>query len=112
MTRYDATMQHSIVARFAAWPARYVHPSTRARERRLGLHAGPVFIAAPSHRTVLRRPDVGPLTALRAPWRALVVAPARPATTGRPRPAAAMSWTSSDRGGGQHRPSLAPAWRA
>ena len=112
MTRYDAGMQHSIVARYAAWPARYVHPTTRARERRLGLGAGPVFTAAPSHRTVLRRPDVGPLTALRAPWRALVVAPARPVRSGRPKPVAAMSWTSSDRDGGPRRPSLAPAWRA
>jgi hypothetical protein len=112
MTRYDAGMQHSIVARNAAWPARYVHPSTRARERRLGLHSGPIYVAAPGRTTVLRRPDVGPLTALRAPWRSLVVAPHRPAVTGCPRPASVMSWTSSDRGGGPRRPSLAPAWRA
>ena len=112
MTRYDAQMQHSIVARHVAWPARYVHPTTRARERRLGLHAGASFTAAPSRRTVLRRPDVGPLTALRAPWRALVVAPARPIASGRPRPVATFSWTSSDRGGGPSRPSMAPAWRA
>jgi hypothetical protein len=112
VTRYDADMQHSIVARYAAWPARYVHPTTRARERRLGLGAGPVFISAPSRRTVLRRPDVGPLTALRAPWRSLVVAPARPVRSGRPKPVATMSWTSSDRDGGPRRPSLAPAWRA
>jgi hypothetical protein len=112
VTRYDAEMQHSIVARHAAWPARYVHPTAGARERRLGLHAGPVFTAAPGRRTVLRQPDVGPLTALRAPWRALVVAPARPAATGNPKPTGAMSWTTSDREGGPRRPSLAPAWRA
>lgn len=112
MTRYDADMQHSIVARYAAWPARYIHPTTRARERRLGLGAGPVFSAAPSRRTVLRRPDAGPLTALRAPWRALVVAPQRRVRSGRPGPAAVMSWTSSDRDGGPRRPSPAPAWRA
>ena len=53
-------MQHSIAARYAAWPARFVHPSHRARERRLGLRAGPAFTAAPARRTVLRRPDVGP----------------------------------------------------
>ncbi|HYO42063.1 MAG TPA: hypothetical protein VES19_02590 [Candidatus Limnocylindrales bacterium] len=105
-------MQHSIVARHAAWPARYVHPTTRARERRLGLAPGPVFTAAPNRRTVLRRPDIGPLTALRAPWRTLVVAPARPVRSGRPKPVATMSWTSSDRDGGPRRPSLAPAWRA
>lgn len=112
MTRYDADMQHSIGARHAAWPASYVQPTSRARERRLGLHAGPGFTAAPSGRTVLRRPDVGPLTALRAPWRSLVVAPARPSAIGRPRPATRMAWTSSDRSGGPRRPSLAPAWRA
>jgi len=105
-------MQHSIAARFAAWPARYVHPTTRARERRLGLHAGPGFTSAPSRRTVLRSTDVGPLTALRAPWRALVVAPSRPLRSGRPRPVEAMAWTSSDRVAGAHRPSPAPAWRA
>jgi hypothetical protein len=112
VTRYDADMQHSIVVRYAAWPARYVHPTAVARERRLGLGAGPAFTASPARRTVLRRPDVGPLTALRAPWRSLVVAPARPVRSGRPKPVAAMSWTSSDRDGGPRRPSLAPAWRA
>jgi hypothetical protein len=105
-------MQHSIVTRHAAWPARYVHPGPRVRERQLGLHGAHGFTAAPSHRTVLRRPSVGPLTELRAPWRALVIAPVRPALEGRPRPASAMSWTSSDRGGGPRRQSLAPAWRA
>lgn len=105
-------MQHSIGARHAAWPASYVHPTSRARERRLGLHAGPGFTAAPTERTVLRRPDVGPLNALRAPWHSLVVAPARPVASGRPRPSVGMSWTSSDRSRGPRRPSLAPAWRA
>ena len=70
-------MQHSIAARYAAWPARFVHPSARARERRLGLAPSPAFIAAPGRRTVLHRPDVGPLTALRAPWRALTIEPVR-----------------------------------
>ena len=105
-------MQHRIVPRFAAWPARYVVPASRARERRLGLHAGPVYSAAPSRRTVLRSPDAGPLTALRAPWRALVVAPSRRVRNGRPRPVEAMAWTSSDRVAGAHRPTPAPAWRA
>ena len=40
-------MQHSIAARYAAWPARFVHPSARARERRLGLSPSSAFIAAP-----------------------------------------------------------------
>ena len=57
-------MQHSIAAKYAARPAaRFVRPSARARERRLGLRPSPAFIAAPGARTVLRRPDVGPLTA-------------------------------------------------
>ncbi|HEY5434314.1 MAG TPA: hypothetical protein VIK13_03710 [Candidatus Limnocylindrales bacterium] len=105
-------MQHSIAARYAAWPARFSHPSARARERRLGLRPGTAFVAAPARRTVLRRPDVGPLTALRTPWRSLTVAPARPLRSGRPRHAAAMSWTSTHRAGGPHRSSVAPAWPA
>ncbi len=105
-------MQHSIAARFAAWPARYVHPSARARERRLGLHPASVFVAASARRTVLRRPDVGPLTALQAPWRALTVAPPRPLRSGRPRPATGMAWTRTHRAGGPHRSSVAPAWPA
>ena len=83
-------MQHSIAARYAAWPARFSHPSARARERRLCLRPGTAFVAAPARRTVLCRPDVGPLTALRAPWRSLTVAQARPLRSGRPRHAAAM----------------------
>jgi hypothetical protein len=105
-------MQHSIAAHFAAWPARYVHPSARARERRLGLSPVSAFIAAPGRRTVLRRPDVGPLTALRAPWRALTIEPVRASGSGRPAPASRMRWTSSTRAGGSRRSSVAPAWPA
>jgi len=105
-------MQHSIAARHAAWPARFIHPSARARERRLGLRSATAFIAAPTRRTVLRRPDVGPLTALRAPWRALTIAPQRPVAGGPPKPVSSMLWTSSARGGGPHRSSVAPAWPA
>ncbi len=105
-------MQHSIAARYAAWPSRFVHPTARARERHLGLRSSAVFIAATGRRTVLRRPDVGPLTALRAPWRSLTVAPTRPSASGRPAPAARMRWTSSDRAGGSRRSSVAPAWPA
>jgi hypothetical protein len=112
VTRYDAGMQHSIVARYAAWPARYVHPSVRARQRRLGLGAGPTFTAAPAGNTVLRRPDAGPLKALKATGRSLVVAPPRQSVGGRPRPTDAMCWTGSGRAGGPRRPSVAPAWRA
>lgn len=112
MTGYDAGMQHSTVARRGAWPARFVTASARARERRLGLRPASVFVTAPARRTVLSRPDVGPMTALRAPWRALTVAPARPVRSGRPKPASPMLWTSANRGGGPRRSSVAPAWPA
>lgn len=105
-------MQHSIAARYAAWPARFAHPSARARERRLGLRPATAFTAAPSRRTVLQRPDVGPLTALRAPWRALTVAPPRVSGSGRPKPASSMLWTSSSRAAGPHPSPVAPAWPA
>ena len=94
-------MQHSIAAHFAAWPARYVHPSARARERRLGLSPVSAFIAAPGRRTVLR-----------APWRALTIEPVRTSASGRPAPASRMRWTSSTRAGGSRRSSVAPAWPA
>jgi hypothetical protein len=105
-------MQHSIAARHAAWPARFVHPPSRARERRLGLRTSTAFVAASGRRTVLLRPDVGPLTALRAPWRSLRIAAPATASSGRIRHAAGMQWTSSTRGGGPRRSSVAPAWPA
>lgn len=112
MTRYDADMQHSTVARHVAWPARYATPSHRARERRLGLHAGPSFVAAPCHRTVLRRPETGPLAALRASWRVMVVTPGRQTVGPQPGGTPGMAWMSPGHGGGPRRSSLAPAWRA
>jgi hypothetical protein len=112
VTRYDAGMQHSIAARYAAWPARFVQPSSRARERRLGLRTSAAFVTASGRRTVLLRPDVGPLTALRAPWRSLTIATSSPAAGGRIRSAAGMQWTSTTRGGGPRRSSVAPAWPA
>jgi hypothetical protein len=105
-------MQHSVVARHALWHARYVHRVPGARERRLGLGPGPVFTAAPLHRTVVQRPDTAPLVALRASWRSLVVASPRPAAGGRPRPGTNLTWTGSGRGTAALRPTVAPAWRA
>ena len=105
-------MQHSIAARHAAWPARFVHPSARARERRLGLRPSTAFTPASARRTELRRPDLGPLTAVRAPWRALTIAPARRVRSGRPKPASSMLWTSDSRDGSPRRSSVAPAWPA
>ncbi len=112
MTRYDAGMQHSLATLYGAWPARYVHPSARARERRLGLGTGSRFVPAPARNTVLRRREPGLLTALRASWRAPVIEATREAAVVRPRRAAPMSWTRTDRGPGPRRASVAPAWRA
>jgi 8-oxo-dGTP pyrophosphatase MutT (NUDIX family) len=55
-------MEHSIAARHAVRPAaRFVRPSARFRERRLGLGSAGAFRAASSRATVLRRADLGPL---------------------------------------------------
>ena len=106
-----ADMQHSLAALHGAWPARYVHPTPRARERRLGLGAGPRFTPAPSRHTVLRHAEIGSLTELRAPWRSPVIEADRAVALARPRQAVPMSWTRTDRGAGPRRPSVASAWR-
>ncbi len=69
-------MQRSIAARYTSRPAaRFVPLPRRARERRLGLVRRPGFRAAAECPTVLRHLDLGPVTLLRADWRA--VAPVR-----------------------------------
>ncbi|HEY4754132.1 MAG TPA: hypothetical protein VIH37_12665 [Candidatus Limnocylindrales bacterium] len=105
-------MQHSLAALRAAWPARFVHPSPRARERRLGLGTGPRFVPAPSRHTVLRHTEMGPLTELRATWRTPVIEADRAAALVRPRQAVTMSWTRAGHGVRPRRASVAPAWRA
>ena len=111
MKRYDWPMQHSIAAKYAARAAaRFVTPSARARERQLGLRPVHAFVAASARRAVLRTPDLGPLAALRAPWRAIRPAPARRHRSGRVGPVAAFHWTGTARQGGS-RPAAAPAWR-
>lgn len=85
-------MQHSIAAKYAARPAaRFVRPSARPRERRLGLWSTPTFRAA-GRPTILRRADLGPFLQLKASWRA--IQPARPgaAPEGHLRPAFSMRW--------------------
>ena len=77
-------MDHSIAAKYAARPAaHFVRPSTRVRERRLGLRPSELVPARPAVRsTVLHGPEVAPLARLRAGWRAIqpaVLAAARPA---------------------------------
>jgi hypothetical protein len=105
-------MQHSLATLHGAWSARYVHQTPRARERRLGLGAGPRFTPAPARHTFLRQAEMGPLTELRAPWRSPVIEAARSSAVIRPRRAVTMSWTRTDRGTGPRRPSVASAWRA
>jgi len=106
-------MQHSIAAKYAARPvARFVRPSSRTRERRLGLRPAGAFQAAPLRSTVLRRADLGPLVELRASWRAI-----RPARTHRPtggalRPREVMRWAWFGRSDPDRRSTASPApWR-
>jgi hypothetical protein len=107
-------MEDSIAAKFAARPvARFVRPSPRARQRRLGLSATGSFSPASSRPTVLRTLDLGPLVAMRAQSRAIRPAGSRGAGSGPPRPVATMTWARSGRGVRTHRPSAALApWRA
>jgi hypothetical protein len=107
-------MEHSIAAKYAARPAaRFVHPSARARERRLGLRAAGSFQAATTRPTVLRRPDVNVLARLRGGWRAFRAAEPRRPTDGRPRPTIVMNWARSGRAGTDRRSSAATApWHA
>ncbi len=106
-------MEHSIAARYTVRPAaRFVRPSARARERRLGLRAHGSFQAATPRATVLRRADLGPLVRLRAGWRAIRPAAPQAASSGQPRPRVAMTWPNSLRSGTARRSSAAPApWR-
>jgi len=106
-------MERSIAAKYAARPAaRFVHPSARARERRLGLRAAGSFQAASTRPTVIRRSGGGVLARLRGGWRAFRAArPVRP-TDGRPRPQIAMHWARSGRAATDRRSSAATApWR-
>jgi len=106
-------MQHSIAAKYAARPvARFVRPSARTRERRLGLRPSGSLQPATSRATVLRRPDVAPLTCLRAGWR--TITPARGVTPsgGHPRPVVVMHWANAEKPGAARRSSAASApWR-
>lgn len=107
-------MEHSIAAKYAARPAaRFVRPSARDRERRLGLRALAVFQAASARASVLRRADLGPFVQLRAGWRAMAVDRPRRPVSGQPRPVVTMLWSRSARPGTARRSSAAPApWRA
>ncbi|MFL5679184.1 MAG: hypothetical protein ACJ77B_01130 [Chloroflexota bacterium] len=106
-------MEHSIAAKFAARPAaRFVRPSTRARQRRLGLRSTVSFRAAPGQATVLRNADLGALVRLRANWRSIRAARPRRSMGGQPRPLVTMEWARSGRPGSPRRSSAPSApWR-
>lgn len=106
-------MERSIAARYAArQSARFVTPSARARERRLGLRGAGSFRAATSRLTVLQRPADGILAQLRGDWRAVRAAPSRRAANGRLRPQVGFRWTGSTASGSTRRSSAAMApWR-
>src|SRR4029077_20281560 len=106
-------MDHSIAAKYAARPAaHFVRPSTRVRERRMGLRPSGSFQAPGTRTTTLRGPEIASLARLRAAWRAIQPAAVRRTPSGRPRPAVTMEWARSGQIGATHRPGAAPApWR-
>jgi hypothetical protein len=86
-------MQHSIAARLTARPtASFVRPSTRARERRLGLVRTMTFRPVDTRPTVLRPGEPRGLLALRARTRPILAAPCR-RTSGIVAPVVTYSWT-------------------
>ena len=107
-------MQHSIAAKYAARPvASFVRPTSRVRERRLGLRVTGSFQPASVRATVLRRADLPPLVRLRASWRAIHPAVSKRPATGRLRPTVTMDWARSGRPGTARRPGAASApWSA
>jgi hypothetical protein len=103
-------MSHSIAAKYAARPAaRFVRPSARFRQRRLGLGVTGSFSPAPARATVLRTIDLGPLVALRAASRSLRPATVRRAVSGPPRPSATIQWARGGPSGTSRRPGAAVA---
>jgi hypothetical protein len=107
-------MQHSIAAKYAARPAaRFVHPSSRARERRLGLRTTGTFQPASPRQTVLRQADLSPLVQLRAGWRAVQPARAHRPSGGLLRPHVTMRWAGAGAAPvARHSSAVSAAWRA
>jgi hypothetical protein len=106
-------MDHSIAAKYAARPAaRFVRPSTRVRERRLGLRPSGSFQAPGTRTTTLHGPEIASRARLRAAWRAIQPAAVRRTPSGRPRPAVTMEWARSGWNRSARRPGAASApWR-
>jgi len=87
-------MQRSIAAKYAARStAQFVRPSSRARERRLGLRSTTTFRPVTTRETVLWRADLSPLQHLRASWRSIQPAQSRRRPSGSVRPPVAMRWS-------------------
>jgi hypothetical protein len=101
-------MQHSIAAKYAAWPsARFVRPSGREWERRLGLHSSLTFQRAATRLTILRPSHDGLLV---SGWRPATPHSSSP-RSGLPRAAVTIRW-SGGRPQPDRRSSLAAApWR-
>ncbi|MEO5884947.1 MAG: hypothetical protein ABIQ58_05460 [Candidatus Limnocylindrales bacterium] len=106
-------MGHSIAAKYAARPvARFVRPSSRARERHLGLAAVVSFSPASAHLTELRRPVQATVASLHAGWRGPTPT-VLVARDGRPRPAVRMRWSrSGPSGSGRRSNAVTAPWRA
>jgi hypothetical protein len=106
-------MERSIAARYAArQTARFVTPSDRARERRLGLRGASSFRPASTRLTVVDKAGDGILARLRGDWRAVRPAPPTRAGDGRPRPRVSIRWTGSTFAGSTRRSRAATApWR-
>lgn len=107
-------MQHSIAAKYAARPpARFIRPSGRERERRLGLRRTLTFTPAAGYMTVLHRTDRGPLAGLHSTWRSIRPAQSSRPVSGLPRPVVVFHWTRFGTSRPDRHSSAAPApWRA
>jgi len=104
-------MEHSIAAKYAARPAaRFPQPSSRIRERRLGLRAGLAFRATRWRPTVLRQAELSALARLLGGARSITPTRTRRPATGRPRPVVSMTWARSVPMGRSS--AIAAPWRA
>ncbi|MEW5992666.1 MAG: hypothetical protein AB1736_15165 [Chloroflexota bacterium] len=89
-------MEHSIAAKYAARPAaRFPRPSSRTRERRLGLRVETAFRAAAWRPTELRQEPASAYARLRAGSRSITPTRTRRPATGRPHPVVSMTWSRS-----------------
>jgi hypothetical protein len=101
-------MQHSVAAKYVAWPAaRFVRPASREWERRLGLHSSLSFQRAATRLTILRPSRGGLVT---TGWRPATAHRNAP-SSGLPRAAVTIRW-SGGRPQADRRSILAAApWR-